>query len=667
MKFALAGNPNCGKTTFFNLLTGSSARVGNWAGVTVEQNTGVYKNAETQIEIIDLPGIYSLSPYTPEEIVSRTYITENRPNLIINIVDASNLERSLYLTTQLLETDIPVAVAVNMADIAEKGGIIINYSALSKLLGVPVMPVDAAGGEGAEEFMKSCVSAAKKGRKGICCFQNESVIRAVKLLCDKISYDSVFRAVKLLENDYRECKKYPEIKKFCEKLKTSVYLEPRFKRDFEAAFADMRYTFITEKLKTAFTSSAEYRESASDKADKILTGKYIGIPLFLLIILLIFHITFSSNFLFLGINSPGKAMQELITSFTRFIGSSVENFLNSLHVRSWLSGIINEGIINGVGSVLSFLPQILILFLLFSVLEDTGYMARGAFLMDRLLRKFGLSGKAFIPLIMGFGCSVPAIMGTRTLENEKEKRISILIMPFLSCGAKMPIWAAFSSACFTVNSEIIIFLIYFTGIFCAIICSLVLNKTLMKSSSAPFAMEIPPYRIPQPKSLALRLRDKMKEFLSRAATVVLLSSVIIWVLSNFSFNLERVNSGSGRSMIEIAGNFISPVFTPLGFGFGAAVVSVISGLIAKEMVISSLGVMLKGTSFTAALAGAFSPASAFSFMAFNLLSIPCMAATATAKKELGAKWLAVAIIFWIAVAYTFSFIIYSIFNLLNYR
>lgn len=665
MKFALAGNPNCGKTTFFNLLTGSSARVGNWAGVTVEQNTGIYKNAGTNIEIIDLPGIYSLSPYTPEEIVSRTYITGSRPNLIINIVDALHLERSLYLTTQLLETDIPVAVAVNMADIAEKDGITINYSMLSSMLGVPVMPVNAAGGEGAEEFMEKCVSAAREGRKGTCCFPNESISRAVKLLSEKIDSDSVFSAVKLMENDRQELKKYPELKELCEKLRTSVYLDSRFERDFEAAFADMRYTFITEKLKLSFTSNTEYTESASDKADKILTGRYTGIPIFLMIILLIFHITFSSNFLFLGINSPGKALQEAVTLLTQFIGTSAADFLESLNVHSWLSGIISEGIISGVGSVLSFLPQILILFLLFSILEDTGYMARGAFLMDRLLRKFGLSGKAFIPLIMGFGCSVPAIMGTRTLESEKERRISVFIMPFFSCGAKMPIWAAFSSACFTVNSDIIIFSIYFTGIFCAMLCSLILNKTVMKSSPAPFAMEIPPYRMPQPKSLALRLWDKMKDFLSRAATIILISSIIIWVLSNFSFNLEQVNSGSGKSMIEITGEFISPIFTPLGFGFSAAAVSILSGLIAKEMVVSSLGVMLKGTSFTAALAGAFSPASAFSFMAFNLLSVPCMAATATAKKELGTKWLAAAVAFWITVAYTCSFIIYNVFKLFN--
>ena len=672
LKIALAGNPNCGKTTLFNALTGSSAHVGNWAGVTVEHTSGIYKSKKSgeQAQIIDLPGIYSISPYTPEEIVSRKFIIDENPDLIIDIVDASNLERNLYLTTQLMEIDCPIVIALNMMDVALKQGVNIDVPLLSSCLGLPAVPISAARNEGIDELMQTVFKTAREvSRKGVCICPDNKLRRSVYYIADILSKNGcehpVFHAVKLIEGDEIEVKDHKELMFKVEGLRSEINLKPELAGDFEAAIADMRYDYITGSLKKSFTTAADSgKPTLTDRIDRVFTHKVFGIPIFLGIMLLIFHITFSSNFFFTGAASPGVFLQSLVASATEWISGSVSQALSGAGASAWLNSLIVDGIISGVGAVLTFLPQILLLFLFLSVLEDTGYMARGAFLMDRILKKFGLSGKAFMPILMGFGCSVPAMMGARTLESEKERRMTIFLIPFFSCGAKMPIWATFSAAVFPKYADLVVMGIYLTGVITAVIAAVILKNTVLKAHPSPFALEMPAYHLPRVKNLAIHVWDKMKDFLSRAATVIFGATVVIWLLSNFTFGFEQVANGSADSMLGVISSWLVPIFKPLGFGMGkfgwCAVVSILTGLIAREMVVSSLGVLLgEFGSLAAGITAVFSPAAALSFMVFNLLAIPCMASVATARAELKSrKWFLGALAFWFSVAWIVAFAVY---------
>lgn len=691
MRIALVGNPNSGKTTLFNALTGSTARVGNWPGVTVDRKEGVYKKLDEPMQIIDLPGIYSLSPYSPEEIIARNYIIEELPDLIINIVDATNLERNLYLTTQLLETDRPVVIALNMMDVLKKQGTEINLVALEKIIGVPVVPISAINSDGIKELMIKARDTVKEVRlvKSVLedSYLGKEFSQIINLLKENDISNPVFHAVKSLENDNLEKANFSEsLANDIENIRQSIALDEDLEGDFEAAVADARYRFISDNI----ASLVVKKESSlgltySDKIDKVLTNKFFGIPIFLFFMFVVFHVTFSENFLGVeGLASPGVWLQGLTDELMTFISDSVAGFLENQGAAEWTQGLVVDGVIAGVGAILSFLPQILMLFLFLSIMEDTGYMARAAFLMDRILRNFGLSGKAFMPLLMGFGCSVPAMMGTRTLENDKERRLAIMLMPFFSCGAKLPIWAIFSAAIFPEYADLVVFAIYIGGIVIAAIAAIILNRTLLKGEASPFIMELPAYHLPQIKSLVIHLWSKLKGFVLRASTIIAGSTVIIWFLANFDFSLAMVEANSAESILGVLGTAITPIFKPLGFANGEfawkAIVAAITGLIAKEMVISTLGVLynpeVEGdalededaeNALSDALAETFDPLSAISFMFFNLLSVPCMAAVATANAELRSpKWTAITICFWLFTAWIVSFLIYNIGSLLGF-
>ncbi len=690
MRFALAGNPNSGKTTLFNALTGSTARVGNWPGVTVDRKEGVYKKLGEPINIIDLPGIYSLSPYTPEEVVARNYVVDENPDLVVNIIDGTNLERNLYLTTQLLETDRPVVVAINMIDLVRKDGTTINIAALAEKLGVPVMPISALTGDGITALMQAAYGLAKAKRAGVSVLAGSSLgtgfNKIVSVLQGERIEHPTFHAVKMLEGDHLEnAHLSEEIKKQIEEIKGGIKLAEELDGDFAAAVADARYRYITDNLDGILVRSRKAHElSRSDKIDRVLTNKWLGIPLFLFFMFLVFHLTFSEDLLGAGLPSPGVWLQCLTEDFVGYISEQAAAFLQAQNAAEWTKGMVVDGMIGGVGAVISFLPQILMLFLFLSIMEDSGYMARAAFLMDRLLRRFGLSGRAFMPLLMGFGCSVPAMMGTRTLVSEKERRLAIMLMPFFSCGAKLPIWAMFSAAIFPENPDRVVFMIYVTGIATAGVAAIILQKTLLKGEAAPFIMELPPYHTPQLSSLVLHLWEKLKGFVLRATTIIAGSTVIIWFLANFSFSLEIVEHNSAESILAVLGASIVPLFKPLGFAGGdmgwRPVVAILTGLLAKEMVVSTMGVLYNpdvsgdalesdeaGTALAATLAAVFTPLAAISFMVFNLLSVPCMAAVASASGEMrSVKWMFITIAFWLTTAWVVSFLIYNVGALLGY-
>jgi ferrous iron transport protein B len=685
MKFALAGNPNSGKTTLFNALTGSSAHVGNWPGVTVDKKDGYYKKGGEKILIQDLPGIYSLSPYTPEEIVSRTYILDEKPDLIINIVDATNLERNLYLTTQLMETDRPMIVALNMMDSVERSGDKIDLQALESKLGIPVVAISALRQKGITELMDRAYLEAKKIRKAVSvlsCSPISSIYeKAAENLKAKNIDNSVFHAVKLIEGDELEVKNHPSESEEVKKLKAGYNFED-YDNDYEAIVADQRYKYITANFSVSLKKARPIGElTKSDKADKVLTHKVWGIPIFLLIMFSVFHIIFSGDFLYLSIygigpiESPGVFIQTQLGNLTGWLIELAAGGLEN--APAWVSSLIVDGLLSGIDAVLSFLPQMLLLFLFLSILEDSGYMARVAFIMDRAFRKFGLSGKAFLPLLMCFGCAVPGIMATRTLENEKERRMSITLAPFFSCGAKMPIWAVFAATVFAGRGgEFVVYGMYLLGIVVAILSAIILKHTVLKGETPPFIMELPAYHMPQVKSTWIHLWNKFKHYLSRVTTIIAGAVVVIWFLSSFNFKLQMVED-NGESIIGIISKGITWLFIPLGFGMGENgwkfVVAAFTGLIAKEMVVATLGVYsgmddaldtdtgdLAGSSLALMLATLSAPA-AIAFMAFNLLSVPCMAAVAAASGEIKSRkkmWGTIG--YWLATAYIVSALIYWI-------
>ena len=748
MKFALAGNPNCGKTTLFNQLTGSTAHVGNWPGVTVDKREGSYKKLPEKVQIVDLPGIYSLSPYTPEEVVSRNLILDEKPDAIINIVDATNLERNLYLTTQILEIDVPVVIALNMIDVMEKNGDQIVISDLEKTLNVPVVPISALKGKGTKELMERAYEAAKKPRKGFSVLAESPIAGVVGRVAEKMregEIDSpVFHAVKLIEKDELELKMHAEVLSFSEALLKDAPKDA-FDGDYEAVVADARYTYIGKHFSnTVRRATKADKTTRSDKIDKVLTHRIWSIPIFLLIMLCVFHFTFSSDFLLLngvwGVNAAGTETSarffcvtdgayfeaeeegETLVLFDRdgnelatyedgdfiapvagadgkayvegedgleeyefaeagvpSLGVFLQSWLGVLtddviigniqsameegNVSDWAVGLICDGLLSGISSILSFLPQILLLFLFLSILEDSGYMARVAFIMDRAFRKFGLSGKAFMPLIMCFGCGVPGVMATKTLENEKERRMTMMVAPFFSCGAKLPIWLAFGGILFAGQfGDLVVFSLYLIGIVVAILAAILLKATVMKGDTPPFIMELPAYHLPQFKNLMIHLWDKLKHFLVRAATIIAGSIVVIWFLSNFDFAFWNGMVDIENSILGRIGNVLKYIFYPVGFGMGEDgwkfVVASFTGLIAKEEVISTMEVLAGGAGFEAMVSAMGAP-EAYSFMVFNLLSIPCMAMVGAVAGEMSNRkhtWIAIG--FWLATAYIVSAITY---------
>ena len=794
-RFALAGNPNCGKTTLFNSLTGSTAHVGNWPGVTVDKRDGVYKKCAEPISIVDLPGIYSLSPYTPEEVIARNYVLDEKPDCVINIVDATNLERNLYLTTQLLEIDVPMVVALNMIDAVEKAGDKLDEKALENKLGVPVVKISALKEKGLKELMDKAYNESKKKRVGITVLKDSPlahVIGDVKIALEGQNVaNPLFHAVKLVENDEIEVKMHKETVGMVSAFK-KTFNDDIFGNDFEALVADARYKYISKNFAPVVTrkNKEKFKTSASDKADKVLTHKVWGIPIFLVVLFLIFHLTFSENLFFIngfgdgwmpslsdneaflkkdddgnvvyeddldyymtengdyltvgseGVTDNGNGTYSIEGEDGEFVaddegrlgsrvpvlnyggrwlatiydgtiyspGVVVNNIWNDMIVgeiagriqeavdgsgmADWAKGLINNGIIDGITAVLSFLPPILVLFLFFSILEDSGYMARIAFILDRMFRKFGLSGRAFLPMIMGFGCSVPAMINTRTLADEKERTATVRVIPFFSCGAKLPILTAVAGALVIgtgISADLITYSMYLLGVITAIVSVLLMRNTSLKGETPPFIMELPAYHAPQFKNLMAHLWDKTKHFVKKAFTIILASTIVIWFLTHFDFQWhiladEKIN----ESILAKISMLVQPIFTPVGFGsqlgeYGwVFVLAAVSGLIAKENVISTFGTLAAclianpaiaaeiglanitseagvGAVKAMILATGISVPGLLAFIAFNMTTIPCFAAVGTAKAELQDKkrykW---TLLFWIATSYVVSAMVYTI-------
>lgn len=664
MIFALAGNQNCGKTTLFNALTGSNQHVGNFPGVTVDQKIGEMLNRK-DCSVVDLPGIYSLRPYTQEEIVSRDFILNNKPDGIINIADATNIERNLYLTLQLLELRIPTVLALNMMDEVHANGGSVDVQKLSAAMGVPVVPISAVKGEGVSELADKAVEVARsKTLPKVTDFCEDSspvhrcihaVIHLIQDHAERAGLPSRFCTLKLIEGD-EELEKLLELDQNEKELLEHciVQMESESGLDRNAAIADMRYRFIEGVVAQSVVKPHESREHArSVTMDRLLTGKYTAIPVFLAIMLLVFYLTF---------NVIGQGLSDLLSLGIDKLALIVDAGLTAYGINPVVHSLIIDGIFAGVGSVLSFLPIIVTLFFFLSILEDTGYMARVAFVMDRLLRKIGLSGRSFVPMLIGFGCSVPAIMATRTVSSDRDRKMTILLTPYMSCSAKIPIYAVFSAAFFPEHSALAMIALYVTGMVVGVIVALILKGTAFRGQPVPFVMELPNYRMPSAKSVGLLLWDKAKDFIERAFTVIFVATIIIWFLQTFDTRLNVVTD-SADSLLALVGQFIAPIFAPLGFGDWRMVTALISGFTAKEAVVSTLAVLL-GTSM-AELGGAlhtvFTPLSAVSFLVFTLLYTPCVAAVATIKRELGSRIKTIGVVIMqCGVAWICAFIAYSI-------
>ena len=732
-RFALAGNPNCGKTTLFNSLTGSSAHVGNWPGVTVEKKDGLYKKLDESISIIDLPGIYSLSPYTSEEVIARNYIIDEKPDCVINIVDATNLERNLYLTTQLLEIDVPMVVAINIMDILNKNGDVLDINILQEKLGIPCVEVSALKEDNLDELMKVAYEASKQKRIGRSVFLNKDLIHLigdVKIAFEGKGVDNpLFHAIKLIENDEVEVKDHHELVKMVDDFK-QTFNDDVFGDDIEAVIADSRYKYITAEFAKALTrhrrkDDTDVISTQSDRIDRFLTHKVFGLLFFAVVLFLVFHLTFSENFFFLGklfedvapsfegsiyegliwsdagINSPGVILFNFFDmSFGAIIEAAKNGMAAGLGEGHWLTGFVCDGVLTGLFAILGFLPQILLLFLFFSIMEDTGYMARVAFIFDKLFRKFGLSGRALIPMIMGFGCSVPATINTRTLADDNEKIATVRVIPFFSCGAKLPILLGIAGAIAEVFNfgyvDLITYSMYILGIVTAVITVLIMRNTTLKGDSNPFIMELPAYHLPQFKALMIHLWDKAKHFVKKAFTIILASTIIVWFLTNFGWTWHMVDSVED-SILGSIGQLIQPLFTPLGFGSQLTsigwifAVAAITGLIAKENVIATF-ISLGAVAVAFLNSGAVDPSvieaieadedgitatvamihatgitwqGCISFIAFNMLTIPCFAACATAKAELPKgkfKW---TLLFWIVTSFIGSAFVYCFLSIFS--
>lgn len=669
---ALAGNPNCGKTTLFNEITGSKQHVGNWPGVTVEKKDGVYKK-DKEVIILDLPGTYSLSPYSAEEIVARDYLVKEKPDAVINIVDGTSIERNLYLTMQILETRIPMVVAMNMMDEVEGRGDRIDCQKLSELLGVLVVPIVARSGKGLKELMDAAINVAKSRQKPkkADIFDQElaNAIQVIAdILGDKDSDENNWKAIKLAENDEIIGESISPDKKAA----VDTLIEAANKiadGDAEAKIADNRYQYIAKLVKeTVKKSSKGHVETKSDKLDKILTNRILALPIFAGIMYLMFACTFSENFLFIPeLPSPGVWLAGIVEEVWGFAAETVLGIVEGIGASEWAVGLVSS-CLDGIGAVFGFLPLVLVLFLLMSFLEDSGYMARVAFVMDRIFRHFGLSGRSFIPMLMGFGCSVPALMASRTLESDKDRKITMMITPFMSCGAKLPIYAMFAATLFVdSNQTSIVFSIYMLGILVAILSALLLNKFAFKSETSNFIMELPQYRIPTLKSVLIHAWEKVKGFAVKAGTVIFASTVLIWFLSNFNFSGM---CDMEESLLASIGNAIKWIFVPLGFADWRASVGVVTGWIAKENIVATFGqlfgnvseetveAIMAGEEALPAIGEIFTKASAYAYMAFNLLCMPCFAAVGAMKREYGSwKWTLRAVGFQMITAYVVALII----------
>lgn len=660
---ALAGNQNCGKTTLFNALTGSNQHVGNFPGVTVEKKMGVIKKFK-EASLVDLPGIYSLSPYTSEEVVTRDFILKDQPALIVNIVDATNIERNLYLSLQLMELNTPMVIALNMMDEVIESGNSIDVEKLSRHLQIPVVPISASKNEGIEELIRVMKKEIKEKDQAVHLdFCKGEVHRAIHSIAHIIedhataaNYPTRFAATKLVEGDEpMQCalKLHQDDLDIIEKIVKSM--EDALEIDREAALADMRYTYIEELVKDCVVkhhnSTAQMR---SEKIDAFLTHKYLGIPIFILIMLCIFYLTFGPI---------GGTLQGWMETLIEMATDALSTGLGSMGVSEWLHALIIDGICNGVGSVLSFLPVIVTLFFFLSLLEDSGYMARVAFVMDKLLRKIGLSGKSFVPMLIGFGCSVPAIMSARTLSSERDRKMTIVVTPFMSCSAKLPIYGMITAAFFPDHTALILIAVYIIGIVVAILSALLLKSTIFQGDSVPFVMELPAYRIPSGKSVVLHMWEKAKDFLRKAFTIIFIASIVIWFLQSFNFAFEFVEDSS-TSMLASIGTAISHIFAPLGFEDWRASTALVTGITAKESVVSTLSVLTNATSdagLSAVLQTIFTPVSAFAYLCFTVLYMPCIAAFAATRRELGSMKQALATVaYQTAVAYIVALLVYQI-------
>lgn len=660
LTFALAGNQNCGKTTLFNQLTGSNQHVGNFPGVTVDQKSGSIRGHENT-KITDLPGIYSMSPYTDEEIVSREFILREQPTGIINIVDATNIERNLYLTLQLIELDRPMVLALNMMDELTGNGGSVDINAMESLLGIPIVPISAAKGEGIEELVAHALHVAhyqeKPGRMDFCDAESHrgavhrclhGIMHLIEDHAKEARIPVRFAATKIVEGDSRVIEALMLDQNEMEMIEHIIcQMEKERGLDRSAAIADMRFAFIGKLVDRTFHKAHESRQhERSRRIDKILTGKYTAIPAFIAIMSLVFYLTF---------NVIGAGLQDLLAAGIGLLQDQVDAAMTAAGVNEAMHSLVIDGIFQGVGTVLSFLPIIVTLFFFLSLLEDTGYMARIAFVMDKWLRKIGLSGRSIVPLLIGFGCSVPAIMSTRTLPSERDRRMTILLTPFMSCSAKLPIYGFFIAAFFGDYGALPMIVLYFGAMLVGILVAYLGKNTIFKGEAVPFVMELPNYRMPGRRNVMQLLWEKSKDFLERAFSVIFIATIVIWFLQTFNFRLDMVTDSSESMLAAVAG-VIAPIFAPLGFGDWRISTALISGFMAKESVVSTLGVLFGTSSISTVL----TPLSAASLLAFCLLYTPCVAAITSVKRELGTMWAIWVVIFQCVVAWIVAFIVHTI-------
>lgn len=663
IKIGLAGNPNCGKTTMFNELTGSSQYVGNWPGVTVEKKSGKLKGHK-DVEIVDLPGVYSLSPYTLEEVVTRNFMINDKPDAVINIVDASNIERNLYLTTQILELGIPTVVALNMMDIVEKNGDKIDINKLSKFLGCPVVETSALKKNGIKAAAEKAIEVAKAKKKPafVLDYSNESreaFEEIERIIINKIKFEDIEKhwlAIKLFERDENVIERLDISKSILEEVESIIQkYETELDDDSESIVTGDRYGFIGKVVSDTVKKNSKGKETTSDKIDRVVTNRFLGLPIFVVIMFTVYYIS-----VMLGRNGTDWITDTL---FGGIIQDNVTNWMVSANVADWMQGLVIDGIINGVGTVLSFIPQIILLFLFLSVLEDCGYMARVAFIMDRIFRKFGLSGKAFIPMLISSGCGVPGIMATRTMENDRDRKMTIMLTTFIPCNAKLPVIALIASAFFN-DAQWVAASAYFLGMIMVIIGGIVLKKTrLFSGDASPFVMELPQYHIPSAKSVFMHMWDRATAYAKKAGTIILASCIVIWFLQSFNWSLEMVDADN--SILASIGNVIAPIFAPLGFGNWQATVTTVTGLIAKENLVGTFGVLFGISDASEAdpalinnISMMFTAAGGFAFMAFNLLCAPCFAAIGAIRREMGNwKWTFITLAFQTGTAYLVALIV----------
>ena len=666
-KIALAGNPNCGKTTMFNDLTGSSQYVGNWPGVTVEKKEGKLRTNKQAI-IQDLPGIYSLSPYTLEEVVTRNYLVGEHPDAMINIVDASNLERNLYLTTQLLEIGVPMVIALNMMDLVRKNGDQIDLKKLSEQLGCPIILTSAVKGEGSSEVAQAALSLAQSNAAPpaplVFSEQLEDILHTISHLIQGRCPAQNLRwyTIKLFERDEKALEQLSLDQSILDEIESlRKQAEELFDDDTESIITHERYLTIANLLKGCYRKKANRQLTTSDKIDRIVTNRILALPIFALVMFVIYY---------LSITTVGTMMTDWVNDvlFTEIIPPAVEGWLVSLNTAPWLQSLLLDGVIAGVGAVLGFLPQMMVLFLLLALLEDCGYMARIAFIMDRIFRRFGLSGKSFIPMLIGLGCGVPAVQASRTIENDRDRKMTIMTTTFIPCSAKLPIIGLIAGALFN-GSGWVATSAYFVGIAAIIVSGIILKKTtLFAGDPAPFVMELPAYHLPSIKGVLIHMWDRLKAFVRKAGTIIFLSSIVIWFLSSFNFKLQMVDTQ--QSILSSLGKLIAPLFAPLGWGHWEAAVGTITGLVAKENVVATLGILFgfaevaeNGDEIWTLFAQNFTALSAYSFLVFNLLCAPCFAAIGAIRREMGsAKWTWIAIGYQCIFAYIISLIIFQLGN-----